>query len=69
MPGDNFERGEVCQCWATSPAPDAFDGIFHWRADCAYLNAAEKRAVLVCYGEPDEALRRWREERDAHRGP
>jgi hypothetical protein len=61
MPLENFDRGETCRCVETSPASDAFDGIFHWRSDCPYLNDAEKRAVRVCYGEPDEALRKWRE--------
>jgi hypothetical protein len=57
-------QGEVmadreCICVETSPAPDAFDGIFHWRSDCPYLNDIERSMVQRLYGKPREALAKW----------
>jgi hypothetical protein len=48
-----------CLCVETSPAPDAFDGIFHWRSDCPYLNDIERTMVTQLYGKPRGALARW----------
>ena len=50
------KANEECLCAETSPAPDAFDGIYHWRSDCPYLNDRERSTVLALYGTPDVAI-------------
>lgn len=47
---------DFCQCGTTPGVKaDDFDGIFHWRWDCSYLNATERATCKALYTDAARA--------------